>query len=194
VSGSAGQGPPSCWGATGVPSFLPYDAVVTARAVAAILIVSIAIVAGCGASNPKPPASPSSTSSGQPSLTPVPGVASAAGASPSVLQTSTELGRIWDQLPPSFPRLPGATPTDLPEAVSGAFAIPASEPEAAAEALRVALTNQGYRVEVGTPLEDRTVVVTAGDTSGTCRIEARLTPRSGTVIMSVLYGAACPYR
>jgi hypothetical protein len=166
--------------------------VTAARAAAVVLITTIAIVSACGSTNPTSPTP--SASPANPTLTPVPGGPSTAPpAAASVGQTDTEFGRIWDGLPPSFPRLPGSTPTDLPGAFSGAFAIP-GEPEPAAEALRAALVGHGFRAEVGTPLEDGTVVVDAGDATAACRIEARLTPRSGTVVMSVLYGASCPYR
>jgi hypothetical protein len=170
--------------------------VTAARATAVVLITTIAIVSACGSPNPTAP-TPSASQVANPSLAPVAGgpstAATAATAAGSIGQTNPEFGPIWDGLPPSFPRLPGATATDLPGAISGAFAIP-GEPGPAAEALRSALVGQGLRAEVGTPLEDGTIVVDAGDATAACRIEARLTPRSGTVVMSVRYGASCPYR
>jgi hypothetical protein len=167
--------------------------VTAARATAVVLITTIAIVSACGSPNPTAP-TPSASQVANPSLAPVAGGPSTAATSAgSIGQTNTESGPIWDGLPPSFPRLPGATATDLPGAISGAFAIP-GEPGPAAEALRSALVGQGLRAEVGTPLEDGTIVVDAGDATAACRIEARLTPRSDTVVMSVRYGASCPYR
>ena len=60
-------------------------------------------------------------------------------------------------------------------------------------ALGLALAAQGYQVNVGSPLEDGTVVLDATGPDPACKIQVRFTPQSGSVIMTVLYGAACPF-
>jgi len=60
-------------------------------------------------------------------------------------------------------------------------------------ALRTALTRADWTVDVGSPLEDGTVVLDATHAPAGCKAEVRLRPESGTVSMSVLYGAACPF-
>ena len=60
--------------------------------------------------------------------------------------------------------------------------------------MRAGLAGLGYNVDVGSPLEDGTVVLDAGGGEDPeCRIEVRFTPLSGTMSMAVLYGAACPF-
>jgi hypothetical protein len=54
------------------------------------------------------------------------------------------------------------------------------------------LTASGWTVDAGSPLEDGTVVLEAARPNA-CKAEIRFTPRGGSVIMSVLYGASCPY-
>ena len=162
-----------------------------------ILAIALALLAvSCGPAAPSPV---SATSSPQPapSLTPVPGGSIAASASPvAVTQTNTdtEVGRIWDALPSSFPRIPGATPIEPGGgATSGTFAVGTTVADAVAT-IRVDLTNLGYNVDVGSPLEDGSVVLDAGGgEQPECRIEVRFTPLSGTTTMAVLYGAACPF-
>jgi hypothetical protein len=131
-----------------------------------------------------------------PSLTPVPGgpSSSTAGASPTLPSTTvTESGRIWDALPPSFPRLPGQEPADTGGgATSGSFAVNMTADDAA-RAMAAALTTLGWTADVSSALEDGTVVLHAVGTREGCVAEVRFTPASGTVIMSVLYGSECPF-
>jgi hypothetical protein len=106
--------------------------------------------------------------------------------------TSTDFGQIFDSLPASFPKLPGQEPAETGEGpTSGSFAVN-MDPGAASRAMQTALIAAGWTADVGSPLEDGTVVLEAARSSG-CKAEIRFTPRSGTVIMSVLYGAACPF-
>lgn len=164
----------------------------------AALVVLAAIAAGC-AGKPAVIASPAASPPPTvvPSLTPVPGGSvTPASPAPSVSQTntSTEVGRIWDSLPPSFPRISGAVPIETGSGpTSGTFAVGSSVDDAVA-AMRAGLTGLGYNVEVGSPLEDGSVVLDAGGADEPdCRIEVRFTPQSGTTMMAVLYGAACPF-
>lgn len=161
------------------------------------LVAVLAVGCGSAAPSASTPAASSLATTPSPvaSLTPVPGSSSAAAPSSSLpTTTSTEFGEIWDALPPSFPTLPGQQPaTTAPGATSGSFAVD-MDVAAATAAVRAALEAQGWRtVDVGSPLEDGTVVLTAAGSAVGCATEVRFTPTSGTVVMSVLYGAACPF-
>jgi hypothetical protein len=161
-----------------------------------LALLAIILLAACGPTTQSPASAPPSTTV-DPSLTPVPGGSVVGSASPvAVTQTNTQtdVGRIWDSLPPSFPRIPGAVPIEVgSDPTSGTFAVGASV-DAAVGTIRAGLTGLGYNVDVGTPLEDGSVVLDAGGgEEPECRIEVRFTPRSGTTTMAVLYGAACPF-
>lgn len=164
-----------------------------------VLILAIALVllsVACGPSTQSPASIPPSATPA-PSLTPVPGGSAAASASPvAVTQTNTQtdVGRIWDALPPSFPRIAGAVPIETGAGpTSGTFAV-GTDVASAVATIRAGLTGLGYNVDVGSPLEDGSVVLDAGGgEEPECRIEVRFTPLSGTTTMAVLYGAACPF-
>ena len=162
-----------------------------------ILAIALALLAvSCGPTGPSP-VSATPSPSPAPSLTPVPGGSTAPSTSPVVISktyTDTEVGRIWDALPSSFPRIPGAIPIESSGGpTSGTFAV-GTTVENAIAMIRVGLTNLGYNVDVGSPLEDGSVVLDAGGgEQPECRIEVRFTPLSGTTTMAVLYGAACPF-
>ena len=162
------------------------------------LALAVALAVGCGSPAPSrsTQASGSATTTPSPaaSLTPIPGGSVGDTPSPSIPTTSTtEFGEIWDALPPSFPTLPGQQPaTTAPGATSGSFAVD-MDVAAAVPAVRTALEAQGWTVDVSSPLEDGTVVLTAAGSAVGCKTEVRFTPTSGTVVMSVLYGAACPF-
>lgn len=213
MSGSTGQRPPLRWGATAVSSFPAssgergYDGPVTApRRWAASLLPILAIViallgAACNPSATNAPSRSATTSSTastapEPSLTAVPGGPSSPAGSPSPslpTTTKTDFGRIWDALPPSFPTLPGQQPADpVAGPTSGSFVVNMTADDAA-RAMAAALTNLGWTADVSSALEDGTVVLDAGGAREGCATEVRFTPMSGTVVMSVLYGAECPF-
>lgn len=161
-----------------------------------ILALAFAVVAaGCGSAVPTP--KPAGSAAGPaPSLTAVPGgprsPAVVASVSPPTT-TDTAFGRIFDSLPPSFPKLIGQEPADTGTGpTSGSFATNLSVADAR-RIIEVALVAQGWAVQVGSPLEDGTVVLEASRAEAGCKTEVRFTPTSGTVIMSVLYGATCPF-
>jgi hypothetical protein len=107
--------------------------------------------------------------------------------------TNTEFGTIFDSLPPSFPKLPGEEPADTGAGpTSGSLTANLSVSDAR-KIIEVALIAQGWTVAVGSPLEDGTVVLEATGAKPACKTEVRFTPTSGTVTMSVLYGASCPF-
>ena len=162
-------------------------------ALALVTAVSVACSGATTVATPSP--SPRSSPTNAPSLT---AEASNAGASPlgsaKQTDTNTAIGRIWDSLPPSFPRIGGATPMETGSGpTSGTFAVRGNVPDAVAT-IKAGLSGQGLTVDAGSPLEDGSVVVEArGGPNPGCRIEVRFTPLSGTTTMAVLYGASCPF-
>jgi hypothetical protein len=162
-----------------------------------ILGIALALLMGACGSSVTPPATSAPSTAPGPSLTPVPGGSTAASPSPiKVTQTNTDtqVGRIWDALPKGFPRIADAIEIDNdPGPTSGAFAVGANVADAVAT-MRAGLTGLGYNVDVGSPLEDGSVVLDAGGGENPeCRIEVQFTPQSGTTRMVVLYGSACPF-
>lgn len=158
---------------------------------AAVIVVAVALVAGCGAAaTPRPSGTPS-RAPGTPALTPVPGGTAPAPSLPST--TDTSFGRIWDALPSWFPKLPGQKPADTGGGpTSGSFAAN-MDVDAAVRLVESGLLANGFTVDAGSPLEDGTVVLNASGAREGCAAEVRFTPMSGTVVMSVLYGADCPF-
>ncbi len=160
------------------------------------LATALAIVAaGCGSGAPatsKPPASAART----PLAAPSSGTRAslAAGATATLpTTTDTEFGTIFDSLPSTFPTLPGQEPADRGAGpTSGSFAANMSVTDAR-KLMEVQMIAQGWKIVVGSPLEDGTVVLEASGGKATCKTEVRFTPTSGTVVMSVLYGASCPF-
>ncbi|HEY2887888.1 MAG TPA: hypothetical protein VGJ17_04685 [Candidatus Limnocylindrales bacterium] len=163
-----------------------------APVLAPILVI---LLVACG-STATASRSPEPSPSGRSISTPGPG----GPASPSVVAsirlpttTSTAFGKIFDALPPSFPKLPGEEPAGTGAGpTSGSFAASLSVSDAR-KTIEAALIAQGWNVVVGSPLEDGTVVLEATRAKPACRTEVRFTPTSGTVTMAVLYGASCPF-
>ncbi|MBA2381192.1 MAG: hypothetical protein H0V73_03695 [Chloroflexi bacterium] len=163
------------------------------------LAIGLAVLtAGCGSgaqASPRPSSSALAPSPLVPSITAVPGGPSpVVGVSVGPPTTNvTGFGPIFDSLPASFPKLPGQEPaTTGAGATSGSFAVNMTADDAAL-AMAAALTNQGWTADVSSALEDGTVVLDATAALPGCKAEVRFTPLSGTIIMSVLYGASCPF-
>ena len=160
-----------------------------------LLALALAVTTACSPSITPAASQSAPAASPVPSLTPVPGGPSSSPDASITLPTTTQtdFGVIWDALPPSFPRLPGQIPTDPGGGpTSGAFAL-GMDVATASAALSAALTAQGWTVDAGTSLEDGSVVIEIAGPREGCVGEVRLTPLSGTVSMSVLYGAECPF-
>ena len=151
------------------------------------------LLAACG---PTPTSGAPSTA---PTGAPSPGASTDAGAPASSAaagtQTDTEWGRIWDKVPPGFPRYPGSSVADDtgPEPVSATYAIAGGgDPEQIASWMQAALETATFSTEaLSGPLEDGSFVLdSVGD--GGCRIQVAIAPMGGLTFVTVRYGAACP--
>lgn len=144
------------------------------------------------------PASPGASSAEAsapvgPTLTPVPGgetVGPDPGRTP-IPTTVTDWGTILDDLPPGFPMIPDAGVADVEDGpYSGTFDAPVDVASAAAW-YRDELTNRGYGVDSGSPLEDGSVVLDAQADLPECRIQMTFRPGDGSTIITVLVASAC---
>jgi hypothetical protein len=182
---------------------------------ALLFLASVGLLAACGATAPTsaspasgtafaPTPGPSIGSAGpdatattlsHPPLTPVPGAPSVTpGTRPTPVPTTmvSGFGPILDTVPPSFPRLAGQEPADPGTGpTSGTYVVTMSA-DAASDAMRTGLEGRGWSVDVGSPLEDGTVVLDATGATTGCRAEVRFTPQGATLVVAVLYGAGCP--
>ena len=117
-------------------------------------------------------------------------------AGAAVTQTDTAWGRIWDGLPSGFPVFPGAAASEeagAGEPVSAAFTAPGVDPAEIAQWLQTELEVATYSTEaLSGPLEDGSFVLdSVGE--GECRIESVVTPAGDLTLLTVRYGAACPF-
>jgi hypothetical protein len=164
------------------------------RRVALLLLVALA-VAGCSA-NVAPSASRSASvrpSAAEPSLTPVP------GGKPTPLPTlptttETEFGLIWDALPPSWPTLPGQSESEVGSDASERLIVKGTPRDLAGQ-LRTELEAAGWRVDVGSPLEDGSIVLDATHAPNGCKVHAQFFGSASTDpdTLLVYYGAKCPF-
>lgn len=166
------------------------------------LVSSILIALALGACGPPVPSGPPATNTAPPTAGPtsastdaVPsGSAPATSSQSAVGQTDTTWGRIWDDVPPGFPRFPGSTPADdaSPDPASARYVVADGDPQAMATWLQAALETATYSTAaLSGPLEDGGFVLdSVGD--GECRIETTIAPLGGMTFVTVLYGAACP--
>ena len=165
----------------------------TIRRVAPVLIGLL--IAGCGATVSPSPVRTSSPSAAAPSLTPVPGAPSPTPATTPPPTSKPEFGPIWDGLPPSWPALPGQSQSEVGTDASDQL-ITHGKPATLARDLGAALAAAGWSVDVGSPLEDGSVVLDATGSPTGCRAQARFTPNEpdgDPVIVQVYYGAGCPF-
>ena len=214
VSGRVGLQDPVTLGVTGSCHVRArYDAVPPRRrpevtmprrsllAALAALLVAVAIL-GCdpapGSPAPSrepvlPSASTPATSPSAPSPSEPP--ASQPPPSDAVGQTDTDWGRIWDALPVGFPTYPNATPAETGEGpVSAQFSTPDGVAQVA-QTLQAALERAGFSTEsMSGPLEDGSMVLeSVGPNSAACRAQTTIAPAGGTTLVTVLYGAECPF-
>ena len=96
---------------------------------------------------------------------------------------------------PRFPTLSGRTIADdaSPDPVSAAYAIAEGDPAQIAEWMQTSLEMATYSTEgLSGPFEDGGFVLdSVGDDD--CRIQTTITPLGTLIIVTVRYGAACPF-
>ena len=155
-------------------------------ALLATLVPALLALAACAPSGSSPPASASSLP--PPATQPSP----PAPSRPS--QTDTAWGRIWDAVPSTFPVIRGAVPaTDTGDgATSALLALQAPDPMVIAAFYRDALRAMGMLVTMDGPLEDGSVTVSGAD-GNDCAVQVGVRPAGSTNLISVLYGAGCPF-
>ncbi len=179
-------------------------------ALAAGLVALVAAACGGAGSTPLPSstaatpaaaATPATTPT--PPVTPVPPAPTKVpGADdrtplPSPGTFETAWGEAWDALPTGFPVPPGATPADPGDPadgpVSGAFVLDLSAEDAAA-LQQVGLAAAGYSTEaLSGPSENGALVIDSIGGDPACRVQTTVRPLGGTTMLTVLYGAACPW-
>jgi len=166
------------------------------RRVAPLLL--IAVLAAC-ASNVLPSATPTARPSAEPTLTPVPGAPSTTPKPTppptSIPESNPAFGPVWNALPGSWPVLPGQSESEIGTDASIILVVKGT-PKALAARLEKALKQLGWTVDVGSPLEDGSVVLDATHEPVGCRAQAQLFgshdgSNDGTEV--VYYGAACPF-
>lgn len=157
----------------------------------AALATMLIVAAACGTPVTPAPATPP-VPTPTPATTPPPGGPSPNPGQPTT-QTDTPWGRIWDALPTSFPLPAGAQPTQTGDGPASAILDVPGDASSTMNHLQSALELAGFRTEsLSGPLEDGGFILeTFAD--GACRVQARVAPLGGTTILTVLYGAACPF-
>jgi hypothetical protein len=161
------------------------------RRLALLGLAAALVFAGCtSAASQSPSATARPTPA--PDLTPVPAGPSVVVTSPVTTTDVDGFGRILDKVPPSFPKLPDQSESEVGSTSSGMF-VSNLDPATASRTIRGGLVAQGWSVDVGTPLEDGTIVLEATGPAKGCKAEVRFTPASGSILMLVLVGASCPF-
>jgi len=159
----------------------------------AILIVLAAILAACGQATVTPDPVAATTDPSTASTSPVASPAAVDSLSP-ISQTVTGWGTIWDGIPAGFPRFTGSTDADDASAVpaSDRYAVPGGDAQTIATWLQTAMENATYSTEgLSGPFEDGSFVLDSVGDAG-CRIQTTVAPLGNLVLVTVLYGAACP--
>jgi hypothetical protein len=167
---------------------------VVALALAAAL--AIAAAACVTAPTPGPTSTGPTAAATPPPATGVPGGdARTPAAAPGTFETAW--GRAWDGLPAGFPVPASAEPAEPGDPaegpVSGAFVVTGS-PDEVVRAVENALAAAGYSTEaLDGPLEDGGYVLDSLGADPACRVQTHVRTLGATTMMSVLYGAACPW-
>jgi hypothetical protein len=108
-------------------------------------------------------------------------------------QTDTSWGRIWDDVPDSFPSPTGAEPaTDTGQGPASAQLVVTAAAKDVADGYVSALHAAGWTVNTDGPLEDGSFVVNATNAGG-CKAQITVHSISDASLVAVLYGASCPF-
>ena len=160
------------------------------------LVIAASIAVGaCSPLNDAPgatPSGPAATALGSITATPEPSDATAEPDASGMTQTDTEWGRIWDAIPRSFPVYPGAAATtEIGAPASAQFVVPA-DVATATTWTKSALDATGLRTTVSGPLEDGSVTLDSVGPNG-CAAETTIARTGGVTLLTILYGAKCPF-
>lgn len=156
------------------------------------------VLIGCsGAATANPSATPEpSTTSPSPTLVAslVPTESAAAPAPTPPEQTETEWGRIWDELPVDFPAYPGTQPTETGEGpASATLEAGPAKPAEVATFYQAALEVAGFStISLSGPREDGSWELESAGGAG-CHLRTTATPLGASTIVTILYGAECPF-
>ena len=169
------------------------------RTVPTLLAIAVGLALAAGACGGSPTATPSGSAQAPspPAPTDVPGGGDRTpGPTPGLLPNEA-WGAAWDALPPGFPLPAGAKladpgdPADGP--TSGAFVIDGATDDVAAQMQRQ-LGAAGYSTEaLSGPFEDGSLVINSVGPDAACRVQTQVRPLGGTTMITVLFGAACPW-
>ncbi|MFH0750276.1 MAG: hypothetical protein V2B17_00405 [Chloroflexota bacterium] len=154
-------------------------------------------VAACGGSGAPTPTTTPTLAPTRPAPTYGPGGGDRTPAPTPGLLPGEAWGAAWDALPPGFPVPADATPADPADPadgpVSGAFIVDGA-PEDVARAMEGGLGAAGYRTEaLSGPFEDGSLVIDSVGPDPACRVQTRVRPLGGTTMITVLFGASCPW-
>ncbi|OGO55185.1 MAG: hypothetical protein A2V84_01685 [Chloroflexi bacterium RBG_16_70_13] len=163
------------------------------------LIAGAVLAAALGASacttiaDPSPTGSPAAaTASSGPTSVPTDVDATPRPTAPS--QTDTGWGRIWDALPETFPEFAGASPAETGEGPASAILdVGAVEPAEVADYYQESLESAGFAVTSTGPYEDGSFQIEATAPPGGCAARITIEPLGGVTLITVLYGATCPF-
>ena len=157
---------------------------------AALLVVLVVAVTAC---SPSPGASPAGGASPPPATAAPGSTTGSTGGTGLPSRSTTTWGPIWDGVPASFPVPPGGRPTgDTGDGASSAqLAVPGGRDPAVAFYLG-ALRDAGYTASKDGPLEDGSMNVSATD-GYQCQVQVTVWPVGDSVIVTILYGASCPF-
>ena len=167
------------------------------RAAGAVLLT--VVLAGCGSNvtTPAPTGTPTVAPPTTPATaapTPVPTDAGTSPAPTQPSQTDTEWGRIWDALPGAFPSFPGASPTETGEGpASATLDAGAAEPAEVSGYYQDALESAGFTISGSGPFEDGSFQVEATAQPAGCAVRITIAPLGGATLITILYGASCPF-
>ncbi len=155
---------------------------------------TLAVLAGCttrATSSPTsnlPTATPAvSSATPSPTVEPTPG-------STKPGQTDTDWERIWDDIPAGFPSYPAAHPTETGQGPASAILdAGTAKPAQVTEFYRSAFAAAGYAiVSKDGPREDGSYELIVSGQGG-CHIRITTAPLGGSTIITILYGAQCPF-
>jgi len=163
----------------------------------AIVVGLALVVAACGGSATTGRPATATPGPTLPVPTDVPGSGGRTpGPTPGLLPGES-WGAAWDALPPGFPVPAGAKPANPGDPadgpVSGAFLVDGT-PDDVAGAMQDGLGAAGYSTEaLSGPFEDGSLVIDSVGLDPACRVQTRVRGLGGMTMITVLFGASCPW-